>query len=159
MTSRIIRSAAFCLAAACLAGAAGAEGVDGRWKFRTGALPSNGCFISGDIVFRKAAQANAYTCEFVSQEDCVAADGSKSFQRVRQSCTARVSGKMISITSKVEQILDAGPAASRARMMQLSSYSPDDFDVEPNGKGELVGKFHSLQASTVRFWRDVDLVS
>lgn len=159
MTHRIIRSAAFGLAVACFTGEASAEGVDGSWKFRTAALPSNGCFISGDITFRKTSAADAYTCEFVSQEDCVGADGAKTFQRVRQSCTAHITGKTIAITSKVEQMLDAGPAAVRPRLMRMDSYSPDNFEVAPDGKGELVGKFHSLQASGVRFWRDVDLVS
>jgi hypothetical protein len=159
MTHRIIRSAAFGLAVSCLAGAASAEGIAGPWKFRTGALPSNGCFISGGITFKKTATPNAYTCEFVSQEDCIATDGAKTFQKVRQSCTAHVAGKTVSISSKVEQMLDAGPATLRERLMRLDSYSPDNFEVEINAKGELIGLFHSLQKSGVRFWRDVDLVS
>jgi hypothetical protein len=159
MTHRIIRSAAFGLAVVTLAGAANAEGVAGRWKFLTSALPSNGCFISGDITFTRTAKPGEFACAFVSQEDCPNIEGAKTFQRVRQSCSARVDGKNVTITSKVEQILDAGPADRRERMMRLDSYRADDFTVEINDKGELVGLFHSLQKSGVRFWRDVDLVS
>jgi hypothetical protein len=164
MTHRIARSVAPRLAGACLAavlfaGAASAEGVAGRWKFRTDALPSNGCFISGDIAFTKTKKADEFACEFVSQEDCLNADGVKTFQKVRQSCSAHVAGRQVVITSKVERMLDAGPASLRERLLRFDSYSPDNFSVELNGKGELVGLFHSLQKSGVRFWRDVDLVS
>ena len=159
MTHRIFRSAAFALAVICFASGASAEGVAGRWKFRTDALPSNGCFISGAIVFHKTAKADAFTCEFVSQEDCVNFAGLKTFQRVQQSCTARVTGRSVAISSKVEKIVDAGPASLRDRLMQPGTYSPDDFSVELNAHGELVGLFHSLQQSGVRFWRDVDLLS
>ncbi|MEP7211208.1 MAG: hypothetical protein ABI740_10260 [Alphaproteobacteria bacterium] len=159
MTHRIIRSAAFCLGLACFAGAASAEGVAGSWKFRTDALPSNGCFISGDIAFTKTAKADEFACVFVSQEDCLNADGVKTFQKVRQSCSAHVAGRQVVITSKVERMLDAGPASLRERLMRFSSYAPDNFAVELNNKGELTGQFQSLQKSGVRFWRDVDLVS
>ena len=159
MTHRIIRSAALGLAVISLTAAASAETLTGRWLFRTDALPSNGCFISGDISFRKTPKAEEFACEFVSQEDCVTLAGVKTFQRVKQSCTARLSGRSLAITSKVEQLVDAGPASLRDRLMRLDSYAPDDFSVELNAKGEFVGLFHSLQKSGVRFWRAVDLVS
>ena len=159
MTHRLSRSAAIGFAVICFAEAASAESVAGRWKFLTDALPSNGCFISGEMVMRATAKTNEFVCAFVSQEDCVTFAGVKTFQRVQQSCTARVSGKSVTISSKVEKIVDAGPANLRDRMMQLETYSPDDFSVELNTHGELVGLFHSRQQSGVRFWRDADLVS
>lgn len=160
MTHRIARSAAALgLAAICLAGAASAETIAGRWKFRTDRLPSNGCIISGDIAFSPTPKAGVFSCAFVSQEDCVTASGQKTFQRVRQSCTASVSGDSVTITSKVETMLDAGPADMRARLMRKESYAPDDFAVALNASGDLVGQFHSLQKTGARFWRDADLVS
>ncbi|MBI1360674.1 MAG: hypothetical protein GC155_10405 [Alphaproteobacteria bacterium] len=160
MAHRITRSAAaIALATAWLPGAALAEGIAGSWKFQTDRLPSNGCTISGDIVFHETKTAGRFACEFVSREDCTTPEGVETFQKVKQSCSAELDGETVTITSKVEQVLDAGPAEERNRLMRTDSYLPDDFSVHANDEGGFEGFFHSIQKAGVRFWRAPDLVS
>lgn len=160
MAYRIIRSAAaLALAGTCLAGAAQGESIAGSWKFMTDRLPSNGCTISGDIVFRKTDSASTFACEFTSREDCTTANGVRTFQTVKQSCSAEVSDDSVVVASKVERILDAGPASERNRLMRPDTYKADDFTVHADGGGGFEGLFQSIQKAGVRFWRAADLVS
>ena len=136
-----------------------ASSIAGSWKFRTAPLPSNACIISGDITIAKTATPNVWSCEFISREDC-GAGAAASFQKVAQSCQAITVGKAVEITSKVKAVLDAGPAERRADLMTPGRYQADDFSVtlQPSG-AEMTGRFHSLQAAGVRFWRVRDLTS
>jgi len=130
--------------------------ISGRWKFKTGVLQNKGCVISGEIEFRKAVKPFDYACTFTSREDCDR--DPPTFTEVKQSCMARVTGDDIAITSKVEKITDAGPEFFKQQMFASQAYQADNFIVRWE-KGSLIGLFHSLRQATVRFWRDVDLVS
>jgi hypothetical protein len=130
--------------------------ISGRWRFKTGVLQNKGCVISGDIEFRKAMKPFDYACTFTSREDCDR--DPPTFTEVTQSCMARITGNDIAITSKVEKITDAGPELFKQQMLATQAYQPDNFIVHWE-KGNLVGLFHSLRQATVKFWRDVDLVS
>ncbi len=160
MAHRIIRSAAaLAFAGTCISGAANAESIAGNWKFLTDRLPSNDCTISGDIVFHGTGRADTFACEFTSREDCATAKGVKTFQKVKQTCSALVSGGSVIVTSHVEQILDAGPPEERGRLMRPDTYKADDFTLHGNDLGGFDGWFHSIQKAGVRFWRAPDLVS
>lgn len=130
--------------------------ISGAWKFKTDVLPNKGCIISGDIRFTKLAKASDYSCKFVSVENCDR-PGGPTFTKVQQSCTAKLEGGDIVITSTIDKIVDAGPAGFKASMFASQAYSPDHFRVHPE-KGELRGIFHSSRQAGVRFWRDTDLV-
>jgi hypothetical protein len=133
--------------------------ISGSWKFKTAPLPSNACIISGDITISSTPTPNVWSCEFISREDCGAGDAA-SFQKVAQSCQAVTVGKAVEITSKVKAMLDAGPPERREDLMTPNRYRADDFSVtlQPSGV-EMTGRFHSLQAASVRFWRVRDLTS
>jgi hypothetical protein len=135
--------------------AEGPPDISGRWKFRTD-LKDKGCVITGEIQFRKAPAPLDYVCSFHSREDCDR--DPPTFTEVDQSCFARVTGAEIAITSKVDKITSAGPADFARDMMTFQNYRADNFVVQYE-KGDLVGLFHSLRQASVRFWRDVDLVS
>jgi hypothetical protein len=158
----VLRAAALLLAGSSLSASALAEkplSILGAWRFKTEALKPS-CVISGDINFIKGAKADAFACRITSREECRRADGSRSFQSVKQSCTAKFSADgTLSVTSKVDQIIDAGPPEAREALMAIEAYRADDFDVRPDGKGELVGLFHSIQKAGVRFWRATGLIS
>ena len=130
--------------------------ISGAWKFKTAVLPNKGCIISGSITFKRAARSQDYSCKFVSREDCDR-PGGPTFTQVQQSCTAVADKGEYVITSTIDKILDAGPAAFKAQMFANQAYAPDHFRVRPN-KGELIGIFHSSRTADVRFWRDADLV-
>ena len=129
--------------------------ISGRWKFKT-VLEGKGCVITGEIRFRKAPAPLDYVCTFHSREDCDR--NPPTFTEVDQSCFARVTGEEIAITSKVEKITSAGPPEFARDMIAFQNYKADNFIVRYQ-KGDLVGLFHSLRQASVRFWRDVDLVS
>ena len=151
-----------CFAAACVVSfsalpalAEGPPDISGSWKFKT-VLEAKGCVITGDIRFSRAPAPLDYVCTFHSREDC---DRSPpTFTEVDQSCMARVTGDEIAITSKVEKITSAGPPDFAQGMIAFQNYQADNFIVRYE-KGDLVGRFHSLRKASVRFWRDVDLVS
>jgi hypothetical protein len=126
--------------------------ISGRWKFRTDVLPRKGCIISGEIELRKAVKPFDYACTFRSSEDCGSGEDLTS-TIVQQSCMARIVEGEFEITSKVEEIVGTRPPGMAV------SYSPDNFRVHPDGKGNLVGFFKSIREAGVKFWRDVDLVS
>jgi hypothetical protein len=132
--------------------------ISGSWKFKTDVLPNKGCVISGQITFKRSAAPNAYSCSFVSREDCDRAGG-KTFTQVKQSCAVTYDKGEFKIDSKVEAIVDAGPPDFKQDMLANSAYVADSFVVSPNKKGELAGLFHSIRECAVKFWRTVDLVS
>ncbi|HVY91053.1 MAG TPA: hypothetical protein VG942_19445 [Hyphomonadaceae bacterium] len=132
--------------------------ISGSWKFKTDVLPNKGCVISGNITFTRLPAANAYSCSFVSREDCNRAND-KTFTEVKQSCTVALEKGQFKIDSKVDAIVDAGPPDFKSYMLETKSYTADSFVVSPNKKGELIGLFHSIRQCAVKFWRTVDLVS
>jgi hypothetical protein len=131
--------------------------ISGRWQFKTDVLPNKGCVISGQIEFRKGVKPFDYACTFVSREDCDR-EPEKTFTEVKQSCFVREIGGEFDITSKVEEITNAGPEWFKRQMLATMAYQPDNFRVHPKGR-ELAGTFKSILQAPVRFWRDVDLVS
>jgi hypothetical protein len=130
--------------------------ISGRWKFKT-VLEEKGCVITGEIQFKKAPAPLDYVCTFHSREDCDR-EPAPTFTEVDQSCMARITGSEIAITSKVEKITSAGPPDFARNMIAFQSYEADNFIVHFE-KGDLVGLFHSVRRASVRFWRDMDLVS
>jgi hypothetical protein len=138
--------------AASFAQTGNARDISGAWKFKT-VLARKGCVIEGDITFTRASGAN-YRCSFVAQETC-----GMRFQRVKQSCTAmQVSGTVV-IASRVDEIVDAGPAEVRDLLLQPGTYKADNFVLNKISGAEMTGSFYSNNTAPVRFWRDVDLVS
>ena len=147
---------ATCFLAALPADAQAPSDISGAWKFKTDVLPSKGCIISGDMTFKRVAKTSDYACSFVSREDCDR-PGGPTFTLVKQSCTAKTVKGGIVITSTIDRILDAGPAAFKESMFASQAYAPDHFKIHPS-KGELIGIFHSSREAGVRFWREQDLV-
>jgi hypothetical protein len=140
------------------AGMACAQDISGRWRFETASLPSKDCRIAGEIQFSKASAAGAWTCEFTSRETCRRTPRD-TFQDVRQSCTATLQTGEITIRSKVERILDAGPPELREELLSSTAYRPDNFTVRTISAREMRGEFFSINRAGVRFWRVEDLVS
>ena len=128
----------------------------GRWKFETGMVTPN-CKLSGEMQVLKAKTTGLYACHFVAVQSCT---GNPPMEfHVQQTCIATQTGKQVIITSAIDKILSAKPAALLP--LVKSGYAADNFDVTLNPVGsEMRGMFHSLNQATVRFWRPHnDLVS
>jgi hypothetical protein len=140
-----------------------AETVAGAWKFLTGPLGAKGCVISGDIIFKKAKPPLAWSCEFVSREDCRIGDHTR-FQKVKQTCEVREVRGELEVTSTVVRVLDAGPPDQKEDLMRGDNYWADNFILKLPGTGgarpgEMVGTFKSINIAKARFWRPKDLSS
>jgi hypothetical protein len=127
--------------------------IEGQWKFETGKFRDGNCTISGSIVFVKQTNSQAYSCSFASHLACGAAP--VSIFDVKQACTATYSNGEFAIVSEVKEIVRRYQGAYPLGTV----YRPDDFYVRPQPNGDLTGKFSSVSTSTVRFWREGDLVS
>jgi hypothetical protein len=128
----------------------------GRWKFETGMVNLN-CKLSGEMQVLKAAQTGLYSCQFVAVQSCT---GNPPLEfKVQQTCIATQTGKQVTITSKVQNILSVKPEAMFPTVKR--GYAADNFEVTLNPDGsQMTGMFHSLNQASVRFWHpNSDLVS
>lgn len=127
--------------------------LSGVWMFQTATLPKKNCVIAGEIEFTRKA-GDSYHCAFVSTETCP-----NGFQTVKQTCLAKIAGADVEILSKVDHIVDAGPAEARDVLMDVRTYNADNFRVHAVTGETLVGLFFSRNKAGVRFWRKEGLVS
>ena len=145
--------AALMLAAPAFAQLKKPPSIEGQWKFETGTFRDGNCTITGSMIFTKQANSRAYACSFTSHLAC--GKGDVSVFDVKQSCTATYDNGEFAIASDVQQIIRRYQGVYPLGTI----YRPDDFYVRPQPNGELTGKFSSVSTSTVRFWREGDLVS
>ncbi len=158
----LVRTSAIALAALSCIAVAGAESgtrdLAGQWRFETETIANKGCAISGEITFTALPDTSAFSCAFVSREDCGSGDSAR-YQTVQQACTARFVNDTLSIKSEVVSIIDAGPAYAREGLMDPRAYAADNFLLQPKSDSEMEGIFHSLNRAGVRFWRVEELLS
>lgn len=151
--------AALCLGAPALAQAPAKVTSEGRWELQT-ARYATGCSITGFMTIKRAGKNNVASCSFESVEFC---PGSPTVSnRVKQTCTAKITGAKVEIISRIEKVVATTPADRLARVR--TTYVPDHFTVSLNADGsEMTGKFYSgvelVVEAFVRFKRKKDLYS
>lgn len=135
-----------------------ADDLAGRWKFETADIAAKDCRIAGDIQFTRSSTPGGYACSFVSRETCDR-EPEDTFQVVKQTCIATLQSGELTILSRVERIMDAGPASQRGMLMDPDTYRADNFKLKPTSAAEMLGEFFSINRAKVRFWREEDLTS
>ena len=137
---------------------ANASSISGSWKLETGMFDGS-CYIEGQMTLVPSALPGGYVCTFVTTQICTDPDNRLSM-KVQQSCTAQRVGDGVAITSRVNKVLERNPPYPEW-VVPENQYYADNFLVRVTKKGaEMVGThYDKIRKVSVRFWRDVALVS
>lgn len=112
--------------------------IAGAWTVTT-ERTARGCSLNGTAQI-SITQSGGYTCELIMRDYCPGSwDGI-----IRQSCEISITGETIHVDSTVLEALH-GP---------LAGYSPDNFDLQMNDEGSLVGHLRSY-GQYPAIWRRV----
>ena len=135
--------------------------ISGPWRFQSGTFDGD-CKMSGGISLKPAAAAGSYACSMIVETHCRNGDdGLYEYWRVKESCTAKLTGQRVQITGKIERVEEASMLGEKLTGGDLSTYVPDSFEltIRPGAEemnGHMVDRLRRVSA---RVWREAELVS
>ena len=142
-------------------GQQGAANISGPWRFQSGTFDGD-CKMSGGISLKPAAAAGSYACSMIVETHCRNGDdGLYEYWRVKEICTAKLTGQRVQITGKIERVEEASMLGEKLTGGDLSTYVPDSFEltIRP-GAAEMNGHMvDRLRRVSARVWREAELVS
>ena len=118
--------------------------------------------MSGRISFTKPNKTGATQCTLLAEVNCIkGVVRPAEYWRVKQSCAAKIIGDNVSITSKVDRVVDATRDGVPVEAEGRSTYTSDNFNLilaknRTEMTGQSVATYSPLQ---MRFWREAELSS
>jgi hypothetical protein len=135
------------------------KGIAGAWRFQSAPFDID-CVMSGSVKFIPAQAKAQMACALVVDTQCGAGKNIHEVWRVKQSCTAKIDGDRVRITSKIDRVEMAMRGNQPISVSEKSRYRPEMFDLTLEKSGDEMNGIHfdTIRQLKSRFWRDADLV-